>query len=286
MTILIIPNLGNPNAAAAVDRAVSVLCTCGAEVLLPDTGEMRQKFSGLSVRFAPECESFHLCDAVVTVGGDGTILHAARTSLEYGVQKPLLGINVGRLGFLATVEADEIEKLARLVYRDFSLDKRSMLSVSVEGSPESEQIALNDVMITKNSPTQTVDIEVYCDGIPVNKFRGDGVVVATPTGSTAYSLSAGGPVLDAHIEGLVVTPICAHGLHSPPMVLSAGRRLRIRASSSYQAPAPLLSCDGDKPHEVPEKRDIEIAFSENTFDLICFNQADQFDAIGKKLAKL
>ena len=280
MIVFIIPNLGNQNAAATVRSAVEMLHRCGAQVLIRD--ELHAQFAGLPVRFLPEQEAFAQCDVIVTVGGDGTILHAARQSLGFG--KPLLGINVGRLGFLATVEAYEMEKLERLVRGEFSRDRRALLSVAVQGGQDGT--ALNDVMISKNSPTQTVDIEVYCDDILANHFRGDGVVIATPTGSTAYSLSAGGPVLDAQIAGLVVTPVCAHGLHSPPMVLSAQRRLRILASAAYGAPDPLLSCDGGTPCGIAPGQAVTVALSEQSVSLVRFNEADQFEAIDKKLRRL
>ncbi|MFR9158959.1 MAG: NAD(+)/NADH kinase [Ruthenibacterium lactatiformans] len=114
------------------------------------------------------------------------------------------------------------------MHGEYILDRRSILSVSVDGQNRFRQTALNDVVISKSGISQTVDVEIFCDDILVNHYQGDGVVIATPTGSTAYSLSAGGPVLDAHIAGLVVTPICAHSLHSPSMVFSAGRRLPFR----------------------------------------------------------
>lgn len=282
MIVFIIPNLVNANAASTLENAASTLHRCGAHILLCD--KLREQFSHLAADFLPEQEAFQKCDVIVTVGGDGTILHTARKSL--GFDKPLLGINVGRLGFLATVEAYEMEKLERLARGEFSYDRRTLLAVSTEGRPELSQTALNDVMISKNISTQTVDIAVYCDDILANHFRGDGVVIATPTGSTAYSLSAGGPVLDAHIAGLVVTPVCAHGLHSPPMVLSAQRRLRILASAAYGAPNPLISCDGGKPWEIAPGQAVSIALSEQSISLVCFNEADQFEAIDKKLRKL
>ena len=215
------------------------------------------------------------------MGVDGTNLHAARQSLGY--TKPLLGINIGRMGFLATVEAYEMEKLERLVHGEYILDRRSILSVSVDGQNRFRQTALNDVVISKSGISQTVDVEIFCDDILVNHYQGDGVVIATPTGSTAYSLSAGGPVLDAHIAGLVVTPICAHSLHSPSMVFSAGRRLRVSLSSPLGPHNALLSCDGRSPETISCQDTVDVALSDKYISLICFNEADQFEAIDKKL---
>jgi len=278
VTVFLIPNLLKENAVPVTRRAIQTLCACGARVLLP--AAVRGCMAGEPAEFLEDAAAFDRCDVIVTVGGDGTILHAARCSI--GCAKPLLGINVGRVGFLATVEADEMEKLERLVHGAYSLDRRSLLSVSVSGQNRFRQTALNDVVICKASPFRTIDIEIFCDDIPVGRYMGDGVAIATPTGSTAYSLSAGGPVLDAHIAGIVVTPICAHSLHSPPMVFSAERRLCVRVSAPGQAHA-LLSCDGCEPETVSCRDAVTAALSEQFISLICFNEADQFEAIDKKL---
>ena len=279
MTVFLIPNLKKGNAVPTALRAAKTLRGAGARVLLSDA--VREYFVGMGQEFAEDAKAFELCDVIVTVGGDGTILHAARQSLGYN--KPLLGINIGRMGFLATVEAYEMEKLERLVHGEYILDRRSILSVSVDGQNRFRQTALNDVVISKSGISQTVDVEIFCDDILVNHYQGDGVVIATPTGSTAYSLSAGGPVLDAHIAGLVVTPICAHSLHSPSMVFSAGRRLRVSLSSPLGPHNALLSCDGRSPETISCQDTVDVALSDKYISLICFNEADQFEAIDKKL---
>lgn len=279
MTVFLIPNLSKEDAVSTTQRAVKTLCAAGAEVLLPVCAQ--PCFPEMPVRFMEEAQAYEHCDVIVTVGGDGTILHAAQQSLGYG--KPLLGINIGRMGFLATVEADEMEKLERLAKGDFSLDQRALLSVSVNGKNCFHQTALNDVVIGKSVLSKTVEVQIFCDNILVNHFQGDGVVVATPTGSTAYSLSAGGPILDAHINGIVVTPICAHSLTSAPLVLSAERRLRITLSAPQEPHTALLSCDGRNPEMISFYDTVDVALSDKCIKLICFDEADQFDAIDTKL---
>lgn len=279
MTVFLIPNLKKENAVPTAQRAAKTLRDAGARVLLP--ASVREHFCEVEENFAEDARAFALCDVIVTVGGDGTILHAARQSLGY--DKPLLGVNIGRMGFLATVEAYEMEKLGRLVRGEYILDKRAILSVSVNGQNRFHQTALNDVVISKSGISQTVDVEIFCDDILVNRYQGDGVVIATPTGSTAYSLSAGGPVLDAHIAGLVVTPICAHSLHSPSMVFSAGRRLRVLLSSPLGPHNALLCCDGRSPETISCHDTVDVALSDKYISLVCFNEADQFEAIDKKL---
>ena len=144
-----------------------------------------------------------------------------------------------------------------------------------------EVFPLNDVVLSKKGVGQTVDVRIYCDGTLVNEYRGDGVVVATPTGSTAYSLSAGGPVLDARISGLVVTPICAHSMHSPPMVFSAQRKLLIRVVSSQEGA--VLCCDGTEGPTVYSDETVEVTLGQRTISLVSFDEAEQFRAIDKKL---
>ena len=277
--MLLIPNLSKANAVSVTENTAQLLLSFHAEIVFCD--ELYEHFSHLDARFLQQDEAFTQCDVVVTIGGDGTMLHAARKLLGY--DKPLLGINLGRVGFLATCEANEPAKLQRLVNGEYSLDKRMLLEVNVSGKNTFRQTALNDIVIAKSSMPQTVNIDVYCDDILVNHYQGDGVVIATPTGSTAYSLSAGGPILDAHISGIVVTPICAHSLSSPPMVFSSLRKLQIAVSSPTDDVPVQLSCDGRREEKISCKDSIKISLSKQYVSLICFNEADQFEAIDKKL---
>lgn len=279
MTVFLIPNLSKEDAVSTTQRAVKTLCAANAEVLLP--ASVQSHFPEMPVHFMENAAAYERCDVIVTVGGDGTILHTAQQSFGYG--KPLLGINIGRMGFLATVEADEMEKLERLAKGDYCLDRRALLSVSVNGKNCFHQTALNDVVIGKSVLSKTVEVQIFCDNILVNHFQGDGVVVATPTGSTAYSLSAGGPILDAHINGIVVTPICAHSLTSAPLVLSAERRLKITLSAPQEPHTALLSCDGRSPQTISFYDTVDVALSDKSISLVCFDEADQFDAIDTKL---
>ncbi|MFQ7003594.1 MAG: NAD(+)/NADH kinase [Ruthenibacterium lactatiformans] len=208
---------------------------------------VREYFVGMGQEFAEDAKAFELCDVIVTVGGDGTILHAARQSLGYN--KPLLGINIGRMGFLATVEAYEMEKLERLVHGEYILDRRSILSVSVDGQNRFRQTALNDVVISKSGISQTVDVEIFCDDILVNHYQGDGVVIATPTGSTAYSLLRR-PGADAHIAGLVAYPSAPTACTVRPWCFrpdAVCRAFRCLPLGPHNARS---SCDGRSPETI------------------------------------
>lgn len=162
-------------------------------------------------------------DALITFGGDGTLLRGAR--LLNGREVPLMGINLGRVGFLTTAHRDEVpEALRALVERRYTIEPRQALLSTVasgDGTPETTHRSLNDVVVHKGGVARVVRFDVFVDGENIGPFSGDGVVVATPTGSTAYSLSAGGPIIVPGVEALVVTPVCAHTLAVRPVVVNA-----------------------------------------------------------------
>ena len=197
MTVYISPNPGKPQAYSIALRAAQILLTHAAQVLMQDT--LQNDCSAMGVQYLPLEDCLQQTDVILTIGGDGTILHEANRSLKY--HKPILGINLGRCGFLATCEINEMEtKLAAVARGDFSLDNRMLLYVRVLGDDTWQGHALNDVVVTKGRLQQAIDFSIYCDDTLVEHYRGDGVIVATPTGSTAYSLAAGGPILDSQTK--------------------------------------------------------------------------------------
>ena len=159
--------------------------------------------------------------AMIVIGGDGTILEAARHCAPAGI--PLLGINLGRVGYLAEIELGELEILDRLVEGDFHVEERMTLDVGCKAG-----FALNDAVLGGRSLFKMVEIELFCDSKPVNRYRADGLIISTPTGSTAYSLSAGGAVVDPRMDAMIATPICSHSLNATPIVFSAESELILR----------------------------------------------------------
>ena len=276
-TVLIMPNLSKYNTVWLMKAIIGQLRAAGCVPVMDE--RFRGQFG--EVGYGAFDRQIAACDVVVTVGGDGTILHAAKAC--FALERPLLGINLGRTGFLATCEVDEMqEKLTLLAQGKFGLDPRALLKATVAGDEAHPQTALNDVVIYKGRQVQTIDFDIFCDDILVNHVRSDGVIVATPTGSTAYSLSAGGPILDAHVRGIVVTPICAHSLHSPSIVFAADRRITIRVDSAARDHA-LLSSDGEQERALQQGGAVQVELLDRCVKLITFNPADQFDAIDKKL---
>ena len=279
MTVYISPNPGKAMAYGISQRAAQILLTHGAQVLMQDG--LQAECMTMGVVYLSQKECLERTDVILTIGGDGTILHEANLSLEY--RKPILGINLGRCGFLATCEVDEMEaKLSAVARGEYFLDNRMLLYVRVLGDDSWEGHALNDVVMTKGRLQQAVDFSIYCDDILVEHYRGDGVIVAPPTGSTAYSLAAGGPILDSQTKGIVVTPICPHSLASPAMVFAQERKINLCVGQVADEEV-FISCDGNAGYSVKAGATAEVRLSDQVVQLITFSKADQFQAIDQKL---
>ena len=279
MTVYISPNPGKAMAYGISQRAAQILLTHGARVLMQT--DLKAECDTMGVEYLPQEECLEKTDVILTIGGDGTILHEANLSLEY--RKPILGINLGRCGFLATCEINEMEqKLSAVARGDYLLDHRMLLYVRVLGDDSWEGHALNDVVITKGRLQQAIDFSIYCDDILVEHYRGDGVIVATPTGSTAYSLAAGGPILDSQTKGVVVTPICPHSLASPAMVFAQERKINICVGQVADEEV-FVSCYGAAGYSLHAGATAEVRLSDQIVQLITFSKADQFQAIDQKL---
>ena len=184
-------------------------------------------------------------DLVICFGGDGTILHMAKAATRRGI--PLLGVNIGTMGFMAELENTELDKLAKLATGEYSIDNRMMLDVTVQRDRDIifHDICLNDVVITKGAVARIVHLAVKCDGVQAMECGGDGIVVATPTGSTAYSFSAGGPIVEPEAKSIIVTPICAHDVGSRCIVTSDKRVITVGMVRNARRNA-YLSVDGGK----------------------------------------
>ena len=182
----------------------------------------------------------NLCELAIVVGGDGTLLHAARSLADSGI--PLVGINLGRLGFLVDVSPDEIEaSLDPMLGGEYDEEERIILSARVGDAPTIQ--ALNDVVIHKWNTARMIEFETYIDGVFVNAQRSDGLIVSTPTGSTAYALSGGGPLLHPSLDAVVLVPICPHTLSNRPLVVTASSRIEIRICGFDQGHTQ-ITCDG------------------------------------------
>ena len=221
-------------------------------------------------------------DMLVCFGGDGTLLHASKAATYHGV--PVLGVNIGTMGFMAELEVSEIGQLANLARQDYRLEERMMLSVSVlrDGVEVLHDNALNDAVITKGAVARVIQMDIYCDGIEAISFSGDGVIVCTPTGSTAYSMSAGGPIVEPVAENIVVTPVCAHTMLSRPIVTSGSRTIDVRIGRIGRKNA-FLSVDGGRAFRLNTGDTIRIQRSRYTTKLVRLSNKSFFEILNKKL---
>jgi NAD+ kinase len=203
------------------------------------------------------------CDLAVVVGGDGTLLNAARSLSHFDI--PLVGVNLGRLGFLVDVSPNEMtERLDEILAGNYTEEERLLLQCRVERDDEilMEGDALNDVVIHKWEVARMIEFETYINGKFVHTHRSDGLIISTPTGSTAYALSGGGPVLHPALEALVLVPICPHTLTNRPIVIDANSKIEVLVSNREPTEGQ-LTCDGQLHHRV------------NTGDRICIETKER-----------
>lgn len=237
--IFISPNLRKQGIAQAVQRTCEVLCEHGAEVLLPRQATM---LCEADVTYVNQEDGIRDADAMVVLGGDGTILRIAEQAARY--HTPILGINLGHVGFMTELEPKEIEFVARLCTGDYKIDDRMMLFAEImrDGERVYSATALNEVMVSKTRPLHIIHMRLASDGETVTDFKGDGIIVATPTGTTAYSHSAGGPIIEPTAENIAVTPVCPFTIGAKPLVFSPHRTLTVQVSGSGAC----VSADGSK----------------------------------------
>ncbi len=222
-------------------------------------------------------------DMVIVVGGDGTLLHVARTMVVH--QVPTVGVNLGRLGFLADIAVDELEQGIRAIIEgDVHIEDRILLETTLYrgGKKLLSDISLNDTVISKGVSGRLIEFDISVDGLFVNHTRSDGLIISTPTGSTAYSLSAGGPIIYPNLPVLCLSPICPHTLSNRPIVISHKSKIEI---SSIIAPEnhANLSLDGIIVERLTEDDVISICAAENTFKLIRLDAHDHFEMLRSKL---
>ena len=209
-------------------------------------------------------------DAAIALGGDGTMIHVAKIAAEADV--PLLGINCGHLGFMAGMEADDLSDLKRLVSGDYAVDERQMLDVLVEndGGEIARFSALNEVAVSRGVTTHVASFTLFDHDKKIASYAADGLLVATPTGSTAYSLSAGGPIVDPRVECFLATPICPSVLTARPVVISVDADLTLQIEPRHADDRLYLSPDGEKGIEVGKNDRIHVRRHEKTAKFIRF----------------
>lgn len=222
-------------------------------------------------------------DLIVVIGGDGSFIHAAKDAAVH--KKPVLCINAGNLAFLAGLEGNELELLRNLITGDYVQDRRMMLEVVLKTKLEEQLLGycLNDVAIARYGDIKLIDLDVFCNGRKINSYRGDGVVISTPTGSTAYAWSAGGPVIDPDLKCITLTPICTHSPLNRTLVFNEKSIITVKASNNSQKIC--LSTDGDKSLELNDSFEIIIRESDYYAEFIRIKSDEFFDILNSKLTQ-
>ena len=244
--VILTPNPYRDKNFHTVREAMRILVDAGIEVKLCLPFEIDKSYDlPKDLRFSRLDREIGTADMLVCFGGDGTILHMAKTATRNGI--PILGVNIGTMGFMAELESTELQELARLATDDYTVEERMMLDVSVYRDRDIifHDICLNDVVITKGSVARIVHMAVKCDGVQALECGGDGIIVSTPTGSTAYSLSAGGPIVEPDAHSILITPICPHDVASRCIVASDKREITVELTRNSRRNA-YLSADGGK----------------------------------------
>ncbi|MGN0601751.1 MAG: NAD(+)/NADH kinase [Oscillospiraceae bacterium] len=281
MKIYIFPNLDKQNCREYTEQTCKVLNGYDTELFMNE--KYYKDFSRIeSINFISESELLEQCDVIVVIGGDGTILKCANFAAAFN--KPILGINCGRLGFMASLEHNELDKLSKLCRKEYTVSRRMMLSVTVE--PKDDEIlkftALNDVVISRCDDCKIADFEVSKNNSTIASLRADGVIFSTPTGATAYSMSAGGPIIEPDMECIEFTQICAHTLFARSMVLSPNSIIKIKSNTGLDAHT-CVNVDGNIVYRLSNGDVVKVEKSRRYIDIIDINGDSFFTSVNKKL---
>lgn len=271
-TILLYPNQSRPVEKRDFEKVANTLLELGYTLFTPDFS-----FAGERIRFLPTDAAFAGCDAAVVLGGDGTMLAAARHARKTGI--PLLGINFGTLGYMTELEIGECDLLSRL--HDAKIEERMLLDVTVsgEGVPTETRTALNEAAICRAKPGTMIRISLYCDGNKVSSYRADGMIISTPTGSSAYNLSAGGPIIDPKLNAFCVSPLAPHTLSAVrPIIFSPDSCIRAEVTGELS-----VAADSDLFPPLQNGGVITVRQSKTAIRLLKLKNAGFYEALMKKL---
>ena len=284
--VILTPNPYRDKNFQTVRTALKILQNAGMEVKICLPFEVDKSYElPKDLTFSRLDRELSNAEVIICFGGDGTILHMAKAATRYDI--PILGVNIGTMGFMAELESTELDQLAHLASGEYTIDRRMMLDVTVQRERDIifHELCLNDVVVTKGAVARIVHLSVACDGIEVMEFGGDGVIVATPTGSTAYSLSAGGPIVEPEAHSILLTPICAHDMMSRSIVTSDKRVIRLELTRNARRNA-FLSVDGGKALKLNMGDITTVRKSQKETKLIRLKQRSFYDVVNAKFKKM
>lgn len=282
-TVFLLAHTGRPAAVRSADHVAQGLLSAdiGVRSLAMEATGLRLPGAVEAVEARPDVVDG--CELLIVLGGDGTLLRGAEFARASGV--PLLGVNLGRVGFLAEAERDDLDKVVdRVVMRNYAVEERMTLDVLVRSNDEIVHTdwALNEASVEKTARERMLEVVTEVDARPVSGFGCDGVVCATPTGSTAYAFSAGGPVVWPEVEALLMVPISAHTLFAKPLVTSPNSVLAVEVQS--QTPQGVLWCDGRRTVELPAGARVEVRRGVTPVRLARLHRAPFTDRLVAKFA--
>ncbi|MBQ3417847.1 MAG: NAD(+)/NADH kinase [Ruminococcus sp.] len=276
MKIGLIVNFDKKNAIDAAKRIIEIAAECEASVL-----SAKNEFFSADAVYDTAEEVIKNCDAAVTVGGDGTIIHNAKFAALY--HKPLLGVNLGRIGFVANVEPDELDELYKLFVGEYDIQQRMMLDISLFRDGEKRSYtAVNEAVIHRDTLSSIVDISVSLGGEQIITYRADGMLFSTATGSTAYSFSAGGPVMQPDLKCILLTPLCPHALSSRPVVFGEDAVLSANVLKCADAKC-YMTVDGQNHISLTSDDVITIRKSPLELQLIILKEKNFYTLLNEKL---
>ena len=282
MKIVMTPNPYRDKQFRTAQQARQILEDCGAEVSMCLPFDVDRDFElPKHLAFQDLHREIKTADMLICFGGDGTILHASKIATAHNL--PVLGVNIGTMGFIAELEASELELLRKIPSGEFTIEPRSMIDITVTGNGQKlmHETALNDAVITKGAIARVVQLAVYCDNVEATSYSGDGIIICTPTGSTAYSMSAGGPIIEPSAKNLLITPICAHAMLAKSIVVAPSRVISVKVGKIGRHNA-FLSVDGGRAFRLNTGDVITAKASDKVTKLVRLKQTSFFEILNKK----
>ena len=285
--IAVVPNLFKDSDLSCTAKVLSYLLKRDCSIYIPQ--EYHDALSTYAdnnkIQFFDEQFIYSAVELIITIGGDGTILKISHKAAPSNI--PMLGINMGTVGFMTELEASEIELLDAVFSSEYTIENRMMLDIEIvrDGAVNSSYTALNDAVVSKGVISKLIEIDLFSNDARVTSYRADGLIVATPTGSTAYSLSVGGPIIDADLECICVTPVSPHSfMSSRPMVYSPKNILSLKTARRRDEQV-FLTVDGIENIRILYGDEIRIKKSAHTCRLVRIKNTEFYDAVYKKLSE-
>lgn len=280
MRLLISPNLKMENAEEKILYIAKNISKYGMQPCMLKKTQGYLKISNDNKELLI-LDSVDDCDMVVALGGDGTIFHSAFDALEY--DKPVLGINGGRLGFLSQMEINDLTPLEDIAQKNYRIERRLVLEALIETDKTVyKRLAINDIVFSRESRGRIIDLDVSCNDEFVGRYRADGLIFATPTGSTAYSLSAGGPIVDPSMDCIVFTPICSHSVFDRSILFNCNNEISISHKFPDKNDRLMIIADGNPIVAKGNIKSIKIRMSQKRTGFVCIEGRTFFRTFNQK----